>query len=765
MGCSQSKRSTDAAITSKKRGSGDQNGDDFMSNAEIQSRIESIEETKKATFGGLSVRYAYLTQRGYYPDDAHKPNQDAYSVTHPFEEKETDAFFGVYDGHGRDGDKCAQYVRDNLPQLVTKYVIRAKMKEKANTLVGDTENNEVIQLKKEQIQAACQKAHIECNRGIRRNVHIDDSLSGTTAVSVYLHGERNRMTVCNVGDSRAILGQMIQRNGKNDGEDDANPSSSENGNSSSLRAQPLSRDQTPYRRDERVRIRAAGGRILSLDQLEGLEPVNNDDEEMDKQWDNNDDSELVLGEELDEGGDPPRVWSPHGEYPGTAFTRSLGDAIAEELGVFAEPEMITRDITSQDKIIVLASDGVFEFLTNQSVIDICAKFSDPLEACRAVVAESYELWLQYELRTDDITMICIFVDDVASDNNSVSHSLYESENTAPGDEASAKVAFDLVDGYIPVEGSKPVRNRLSKEKSQALEKMKTKLTKNNGELEDLENVDINELITEKSSEEKAHIAEAIRASVMFQNITDIQREMIFGVMESIPVKKGEWVIRQDTVGDRFYIVDDGKFDVRIVPDGETDTRGDGGNIVHVYDGSRENHAHPSFGELALMYSAPRAASIIAQTDGHLWALHRFAFRKVLLDKPERKELVQVLQRLTHFKDQDEEELKNVADSMEEITYGSGDTIVKQGDAGDCFFVISSGHCECTQEENNGEEIRTELKIDEYFGEEVLSGADEYYKATLKALSTTTCWKLEKASLKKTMASFRYKRNKVETNIA
>jgi hypothetical protein len=43
----------------------------------------------------------------------------------------------------------------------------------------------------------------------------------------------------------------------------------------------------------------------------------------------------VAGEDIDEGGDPPRIWSKYGEYPGTAFTRSLGDSIAEELGVYA----------------------------------------------------------------------------------------------------------------------------------------------------------------------------------------------------------------------------------------------------------------------------------------------------------------------------------------------------------------------------------------------------------------------------------------------
>lgn len=58
---------------------------------------------------------------------------------------------------------------------------------------------------------------------------------------------------------------------------------------------------------------------------------------------------------------------------------------------------------------MIASDGVFEFLTNQSVADMVAKYPDPLEACKEVVQESYDLWLQYEVRTDDITIICIYI--------------------------------------------------------------------------------------------------------------------------------------------------------------------------------------------------------------------------------------------------------------------------------------------------------------------------------------------------------------------
>ena len=104
-------------------------------------------------------------------------------------------------------------------------------------------------------------------------------------------------------------------------------------------------------------------------------------------------------QELDNGGDPPRVWAPGKSFPGCAFTRSIGDSVAESIGVTAEPELLRKELTEEDQFVVLASDGVWEFLTNQSVADMILKFADPLDACRAVVAESYRLWLQYEVRT------------------------------------------------------------------------------------------------------------------------------------------------------------------------------------------------------------------------------------------------------------------------------------------------------------------------------------------------------------------------------
>lgn len=687
-----------------------------------QDRYDAIDATKKLVSDGVTLRYAYLSQRGHYPDDPFKANQDAYCVDESITTGVNDAFFGVFDGHGATGDLCAIYAKQHLPQQVRHFIAQARKSQGSNGEVP-----------KEAVQSALVHAHVETNRGLHRNTTIDDSLSGTTAISMFMHGKRNRITICNVGDSRCIIGQ-----------EQSGP-----GGKKSLKAFPLSRDQTPYRKDERKRIRATGARILSLDQLEGLEPI----------VDASENEDFELGEELDEGGDPPRVWHPTGDYPGTAFTRSIGDAMAEELGVFAEPEMLTREILPEDKILILASDGVFEFLTNQSVVDICAKFADPLEACRAVVAEAYELWLQYELRTDDITIICMFIDRVVGEHAPGQSSEFGRPSTSnqpvhvsdTGEDVSESDEGALDNAVMSDQGLKPVRKNVSKEKSKEIQKLKElgKRTLHAQETEDAD-FDWKKHATKKTKDEKEGIADAIKASIMFRNINDEQREMIYSCMESVKVRAGDWVIRQGTVGDRFYIIDEGRFEVRIVPDGEEDLTGEGGHIVHVYEGSRARHAHPAFGELALMYSAPRSASIVAQTDGHLWALHRAAFRQVLIHAQDhRKELKKTLGEIPYFQYLDSDGINKLAAIMDEITFGRGESLCQQGQVGDTMFVIASGSCYSVRVNSKGEHKRGNIKAGQYFGDEIFSGKGKYLQ-TVVAGQTTTCWQLDANLLKQTM---------------
>ncbi len=137
---------------------------------------------------------------------------------------------------------------------------------------------------------------------------------------------------------------------------------------------------------------------MTIEQIEGNEPIH-------ENWG------TALGEEIDEVGDPPRVWDKSLERPGCAFTRSLGDQVAKSCGVCAEPEILVWDLSPNDKFAVVASDGVFEFITSQTVVEMIAKIKDPIEACKHVVAEAYRLWLTYDDRTDDISIIVIYFDD------------------------------------------------------------------------------------------------------------------------------------------------------------------------------------------------------------------------------------------------------------------------------------------------------------------------------------------------------------------
>jgi serine/threonine protein phosphatase PrpC len=103
------------------------------------------------------------------------------------------------------------------------------------------------------------------NTQIHADKDIDDSLSGTTSISIYMRG--STIYVSNVGDSRAIILSDSQSNLSLalPGHNNANNVNSAGGQK--LTAKPLSVDQTPYRKDERERVKKCGARVMSMDQV------------------------------------------------------------------------------------------------------------------------------------------------------------------------------------------------------------------------------------------------------------------------------------------------------------------------------------------------------------------------------------------------------------------------------------------------------------------------------------------------------------------
>ena len=319
-----------------------------------------------------TVRCAYLSQNGYYPDDPEHDNQDAFQVISDLDGDDGVLMAGVFDGHGEYGDDCSGFVRERIENSLCKH-------RRQHRLDPDFALRQTFQ----EINAAM---HLERN--------FSDKYSGTTGVVALL--DRGTCWVANAGDSRAIIGQEV---------------------GGALRAKALTTDHTPFSKEERQRIRDCGGEIMTHGQKMGDQSPPESDSEWDLSFDNEANLEGVV----------PRVWAPNKETPGCAFTRSLGDSLGESFGVIGKPEISRKDLRPHDRFLCLCSDGVWEFLTNQRVCDIIAEVAyqlDPdghtlstdvaadaaLAACRAVVAESYQMWLEYDVRTDDITMVLLLLD-------------------------------------------------------------------------------------------------------------------------------------------------------------------------------------------------------------------------------------------------------------------------------------------------------------------------------------------------------------------
>ena len=198
------------------------------------------------------------------------------------------------------------------------------------------------------------RAFRHAERDLQKNSDIDANFSGTTCVMVMQVGER--ILCANVGDSRAIMvkeGNQIIR---------------------------LSIDQKPDDPEESQRIIENGGEISQF-------------------------------EEDGEKSGPFRVWKKGEPYPGIAMSRSIGDFIATTLGVIPVPKFIDQKIDNDTKFIVVASDGVWEFLDNEKVAEIVLPFykkNDPDGACKALIKESTEWWNQEDIVVDDITVIVVF---------------------------------------------------------------------------------------------------------------------------------------------------------------------------------------------------------------------------------------------------------------------------------------------------------------------------------------------------------------------
>ncbi|KAI8140703.1 camp-dependent protein kinase regulatory subunit [Fennellomyces sp. T-0311] len=236
-------------------------------------------------------------------------------------------------------------------------------------------------------------------------------------------------------------------------------------------------------------------------------------------------------------------------------------------------------------------------------------------------------------------------------------------------------------------------------------------------------------IIPKSEEQCERIRVSVTNNFLFRNLDEEQYQDVVHAMAEKQVHINEKVIEQGAVGDYFYVVESGTFDCYIAK-----------NELEPPVKVTSYEAGGSFGELALMYNAPRAATIVATSEAVLWALDRVTFRTILMENTSRKRRLyeSFLRDVPLLKSLEPYERHKVADALESVYFNDGEEVVVQGDIGDRFYMIESGDAIIYKD---GTEVNR-LERAAYFGELALLN-DSPRAATVVAQGRLKCATLGK----------------------
>ncbi|PYH87947.1 camp-dependent protein kinase regulatory subunit [Aspergillus ellipticus CBS 707.79] len=217
----------------------------------------------------------------------------------------------------------------------------------------------------------------------------------------------------------------------------------------------------------------------------------------------------------------------------------------------------------------------------------------------------------------------------------------------------------------------------------------------------------------KSEEQLARLKTAVSSNFLFSHLDDDQFKTVLDALVEKPIPaKGIKVICQGDAGDYFYIVENGTFDVLIHPSGcvQPGAEGMGNKVNTIGPGG-------SFGELALMYNAPRAATVVSMDPkSTLWALDRITFRRILMDSAfQRRRMYEAfLEEVPLLSSLKSYERAKIADALDAIKYPAGSTIISEGDPGDAFYLLESGEADAFKKDVEGP-VKF-YKRGDYFGE-------------------------------------------------
>ena len=242
----------------------------------------------------------------------------------------------------------------------------------------------------------------------------------------------------------------------------------------------------------------------------------------------------------------------------------------------------------------------------------------------------------------------------------------------------------------------------------------------------------------KTKEQEQQLEERLSKSFMFSHLQGSEKLIVIQSMEEKRVHDGETVIREGDDGNELYIVESGN--LRCFKKIEGAER-------HIKD----YHASEAFGELALLYNAPRAATIIAEGDCVLWSLDRECFNHIVKEAAtKRREMyVEFLSRVDLLSNMDPYERSQLADVLKSESFESGQFVIRQGEEGNVFYIIEEGQAVATKVLHQGQQPEEVMRYQpgQYFGELALI-KNEPRAANVRAETNLKCLTLDRHSFKR-----------------
>jgi len=209
----------------------------------------------------------------------------------------------------------------------------------------------------------------------------------------------------------------------------------------------------------------------------------------------------------------------------------------------------------------------------------------------------------------------------------------------------------------------------------------------------------------KSDSEKAVLYKVFETNFVFMSLEMEDKDNVIDAFEKINVSKGRTIITEGEVGDYLYVIEKGNVDFSIA----------GSKVGSADEGE-------SFGDLALIYNCPRAATCVARDKCSLWRLDQVTYRKVVANNARANENVKrnLLRKVPFLDSVDEADLNKMASAATTVKILKGQSIVHKGEIGKDFYLVLNGKVTIKDIEAGGKKFEDQtLGPGEYFGERAI----------------------------------------------